>query len=85
MDLTRLSAIDAAKKLQSREITALQYLNAHLERIDAREPTVRAFAYLGREQATRAAKALDAGPIHGPLHGLLVGRRRAPRRAWPTS
>lgn len=72
-DLTRLTALEAAKKLQSREITALRYLNAHLERIDAREPVVRAFAYLGREQATRAARALDAGPIAGPLHGLIVG------------
>jgi Asp-tRNA(Asn)/Glu-tRNA(Gln) amidotransferase A subunit family amidase len=73
MDLTRLTALHAARLLQTREVTATQYLDAHLARIDAREPTVRAFAYLAREQAKAAAAALDAGPIRGPLHGLLVG------------
>lgn len=71
-DLCRLSAIEAAKKLARREITATQYLNACLARIDERERDVRAFAYLGREQAIAAAKALDAGPVRGPLHGLPV-------------
>ena len=70
--LCRLSAIEAAKKLARREITAVQYLNACLERIDERERDVRAFAYLGREQAIAAARALDAGPVQGPLHGLPV-------------
>src|SRR3972149_5741001 len=62
-DLCRLSASDAAKKLARREITATQYLQACLERIDERERDVRAFAYLGREQAVAAARALDAGPV----------------------
>ena len=72
-DLSRLSAIDAAARLASRTLTAERYVRALLERIDAREPDVRAFAYLGREQAIAAAKVLDAGPIRGPLHGLAVG------------
>ena len=49
-DLCRLSAIEAGKKLARREITATQYLNACVARIDEREQDVRAFAYLGHEQ-----------------------------------
>jgi Asp-tRNA(Asn)/Glu-tRNA(Gln) amidotransferase A subunit family amidase len=72
-DLCRLSAIDAAKQLAQRKLSAEQYVRALLERIDARDRDVRAFAYLGREQVLSAAKALDAGPIKGMLHGLPLG------------
>ncbi|MEO7403535.1 MAG: amidase [Burkholderiales bacterium] len=68
-----LSALDAAARLQRRELTADRYLHALLERIDAREPDVRAFAYLAREQALARAKTLDAGAVSGPLHGLPIG------------
>lgn len=73
IDLIRLSAIDVARKLAQREITAVQYVRALLERIDERDPSVRAFVYLGREQALAAAKVLDAGPVKGMLHGLPLG------------
>lgn len=73
MNLTRLTALEAARLLQTREITAVAYLQAHLERIAEREPVVRAFAYLAKDQAIATAKALDAGAVRGPLHGLLVG------------
>ena len=72
-DLHRLSAVDAARRIARRELSAEQYLQAFLDRIEAREPEVRAFAYLGREQALAAARALDQGPVRGPLHGLPVG------------
>ncbi len=73
IDLIRLSAIDAARQLAQRQITAQQYVRALLERIDERDPSVRAFVYLGRDQALAAAKVLDAGPVKGMLHGLPVG------------
>jgi Asp-tRNA(Asn)/Glu-tRNA(Gln) amidotransferase A subunit family amidase len=72
-DLTRLTALEAAARLQRRELTAERYWRALAERIEAREPTVRAFAYLARDQALAAARALDAGAIKGPLHGVPVG------------
>lgn len=40
MNLTRLTALEAARLLQTREITAVAYLQAHLERIAEREPVV---------------------------------------------
>src|SRR5688500_787703 len=49
--LNELSAVDAAKKLATREVSAEQYLKACLERIDEREKDVRAFAFIDREGA----------------------------------
>lgn len=63
--------------LRSGEITALALLEAHLDRIAERDPTVKAWAYLDPEQARDQARALDAvkaqGEALGPLHGIPVG------------
>lgn len=72
-ELFRLSATEAAQRLARRELSAERYVRALLERIDARDPQVHAFAYVGREQVLQASKALDAGPIKGLLHGLPLG------------
>ncbi|HET7597596.1 MAG TPA: amidase, partial [Burkholderiales bacterium] len=71
--LSRLSAVEAARKLAAREIAAEQYVSACLERIDERDKDVRAFAFLNREGALARARQLDAGPVVGPLHGLTLG------------
>lgn len=52
---------------------ALEATEACLERIAAREPAVRAWAFLDPELARKQARALDAGAVRGPLHGLPVG------------
>ncbi|MSQ21038.1 MAG: amidase [Betaproteobacteria bacterium] len=72
-DLIRLSAIDIAKKMAQREITAEQYVRALLARIDERDGSVRAFVHVGREPALAAAKALDQGAVQGMLHGIPLG------------
>ena len=72
-ELNRLSAVEAAKKLATREISAEQYLRSCLDRIDEREKDVRAFAFINREGAVERAKELDKGPVLGPLHGLTLG------------
>jgi len=66
----RLSASEAARLLQRRELGAQALLRDCLEHIEAREPEVRAFVHLDREAALAQARALDAGPVRGPLHGL---------------
>jgi len=70
--LIALSAYDAARALQSRALSARDYAGACLERIDAREPQVRAFAYINKDLVLARARALDAGAIQGPLHGLTL-------------
>jgi amidase len=44
-----------------------------LERIEAREDELRAWAWLDAEAALAQARARDAEPPRGPLHGLPVG------------
>ena len=67
------TAFEVAKALQDRSLSAQAYLDACLDQIDAREPEVRAFAYLHREGARAQARALDAGAIQGAMHGLTIG------------
>jgi amidase len=71
--LNELGACDAAKLLAAREITAEKLARACLERIEAREGAVHAWAHLDPDAVLAQAKALDAGPVRGPLHGLPVG------------
>ena len=68
-----MSAFDAARALQSRTLSAQDYVKAGLERIAAREPEVQAFAFIDPDLALSRAKTLDAGAIQGPLHGLTLG------------
>src|SRR5579871_1495685 len=58
-DLIRLSATEAAARLSRREITAEQYVRAHLERIEERDKDIGAFVHVAPEAAIRAARTLD--------------------------
>ncbi len=71
--LNLLSATEAARQLADRKITAVQLLEACLERIAAREAVVGAWMHLDVAAARARAKALDAGPVQGLLHGLPLG------------
>lgn len=66
----RLSASEAARLMQRRELSAEHLMRDCLARIEAREGEVRAFVHLDAEAALAQARALDAGPLRGPLHGL---------------
>lgn len=71
--LNELSAIELARRIERREVTAEAVARACLERIAAREPVIGAFAWLNADHFLAQARALDAGAIRGPLHGLPVG------------
>ncbi len=68
-----LDAWQAAQLLARRELSATALLQDCLERIDAREPQVQAFAHIDPAAALARARALDASPWQGPLHGLPLG------------
>lgn len=72
-DLTRLTAVDAAKRIESGDLTAEALVRAYLDRIAEREPTVGAWQHLDPQQAIAAAQALDRGPRRGPLQGIPIG------------
>jgi Asp-tRNA(Asn)/Glu-tRNA(Gln) amidotransferase A subunit family amidase len=68
-----LSAFEAGRRLQRRELTAQAYVESCLARIGEREPLIGAFAFVAADQVLGHARELDRGPIRGPLHGLTVG------------
>ena len=77
MTMIELSATEAARKIRDGEITSEELVQACLERIEASEPEVQAWAHLDPEYALEQARARDAarqsGAACGPLHGVPVG------------
>jgi len=76
-DLDSLTATEAAARLARGDLSSEELVRACLARIDAREPSIQAWAFLDRERALAQAKAADDarkdGKGIGPLHGLPVG------------
>ena len=71
--LHTLSASEAVRQIAAKKITSQALVRDCLDRIEAREGDVQAWAFLDREAALRQARAADAGPSRGLLHGLPVG------------
>src|SRR5215470_6922234 len=75
-DLVELTATEAAAELASGAISAQEYASACLDRIDAVEGEIRAFAHLDRAHVLAQARALDERRAErrslGPLHGIPV-------------
>ena len=65
--------------LRTREVSARELLDAHLDRIDRLNPSLNAVVTLDAEGARAAADAADAalsaGEDVGPLHGLPVAHK----------
>ena len=59
--LNRLGALDAARKLQRRELTAVQLVRACFARIEQRENTIHAWTALRKQAALEHAEQLDKG------------------------
>ncbi|WP_422934795.1 amidase family protein [Sinomonas sp. P47F7] len=75
-ELVYTGAVELATLLRSREISALEVLEAHLDQIHRLNPLVNAIVTLDEEGAREAAAAADrklaAGEPIGPLHGLPI-------------
>jgi amidase len=78
-DLCFRPATELAQMLRTREVSARELLDAHLERIGRLNPAVNAVVTLDAEGARAAADAADAalaaGEDVGPLHGLPVAHK----------
>jgi aspartyl-tRNA(Asn)/glutamyl-tRNA(Gln) amidotransferase subunit A len=76
MDIIYKSAIDIAKLIRGREITALEAAEACLGRIDEVEPRVKAFINLYGDAARESARAVDgriaAGGTDLPFAGVPI-------------
>ena len=75
MDLTGLTITEALDLLRQRELSSLELTEAHLRRIDALDPQVRAYLRVTADQALAAAKAADQARAAGadrPLLGIPI-------------
>ena len=68
-----LTASTAAAAIRTGTLTAEALMRSCLDRINAREPDVRAWLALDAEGAMAAARAADRSPPRGPLHGVPLG------------
>src|SRR5262245_31014441 len=73
----RLSLREASDRLVTRELSAVELLDATLERLERTEGVVHAYAALcassARARAMEADIELATGGWRGPLHGIPVG------------
>lgn len=67
-----LSASAASAAISAGTLGVEDYARACLDRIAERDPAIRAWSYLDREQVLRTARELDKTPRLGPLHGIPV-------------
>jgi len=76
MDLCLLPAVELARLLRSRSLSASELLTAALARIGGVNPLLNAIVTLAADQATARAAELDDMAVHGefagPLHGLPI-------------
>jgi len=75
-ELTLLTIAQARKKLESREITALELTEAYLSAIEAANPALNAYIHvtadLARDMARMSDKRLASGQAR-PLEGIALG------------
>ena len=71
--LYSLTVSEAAGYLEDGSVTSLQLTEACLQRIEALEPKINAFTWVGRDQALAAAKASDERRAAGKTKGKLDG------------
>ncbi|WP_162826915.1 amidase [Pseudolabrys taiwanensis] len=71
--LNTLPATELAAQATAGAITCEQVVRECLDRVAAREPVIKAWAYIDPDLVLRQAKAIDARANRGPLHGVPIG------------
>ena len=70
MDLSTLTATEAATLIANKELSSVELTQACLDRIAARNPEVHAFRHLDPEFSLAEAAKADKQPPRSPLHGV---------------
>ena len=77
LELCYTSAGQLAKLVQSKKVSPVEIIDAHVARIEATEPVLNSFITLLPDEARAAARRAEAdiqrGNYLGPLHGIPVG------------
>ncbi|MET9259879.1 amidase [Amycolatopsis sp. NPDC004079] len=78
-EICYLPARELARRLRTREVSAREVLQAHLDRIEQVNPQINAIVTLTAERALSEAAAADERLAHGeevgPLHGIPVAHK----------
>ena len=87
-ELHYLSLRELSRKIRHQEITPLEVIERHLQRIERLQPTLNAFAHVDVEgaqrQAQAAEKAILRGDAIGPLYGIpLTVKSCIDVAGWP--
>jgi amidase len=73
-ELAYMTATDMAARIRRRQLSPVEVVDAVIERIEARNPSLNAFVFKGYEDARRRAEqaehAVVSGEELGPLHGV---------------
>ncbi len=74
MDILSYTAVELAKAIKAGEVTAVEAMQAVLERIEDREPVINAYVTVDRDGALQRAvevqKKIEKGELTGPLAGV---------------
>jgi Amidase len=90
-ELAYLSATELALRIRRRDLSPVEVVDAFVARIEARNPSINAFVYLGFEDARQRAKAAEqelmSGAALGPLHGVPVAIKDLFdfKHGWPST
>jgi amidase/aspartyl-tRNA(Asn)/glutamyl-tRNA(Gln) amidotransferase subunit A len=73
-ELAYMTATEMAARIRRRQLSPVEVVDAVIERIEARNPSLNAFIFKGyddaRQRAERAEHAVVSGEELGPLHGV---------------
>ena len=76
MDLMHLTAVEMGKKIQNKEVTVRECVEAALAQIEAVDTKINSFVTVDREGVLKKADdiqaRIDAGELTGPLAGVPV-------------
>ena len=72
-ELAYTTVVELAGRIRRREVSPVEVLEATIERIEARNPSLNALVYLGFDDARAAARAAEAALMSGEAVGLLHG------------
>ena len=90
-ELGYMTAGELAGRISRRDLSPVEVIDAAIERIEARNPSLNALVYLGfadaRDAAREAERAVAAGDRVGPLHGVPTVMKDLFdfKPGWPTT
>ena len=83
------SAAELARRVRTRDLSPVEIVDAFLERVAARNPSITAFVHVAaedaRNEAVRAEREVMSGAALGPLHGIRTAIKdlNGLKPGWP--